>query len=77
MKIYSNCCKAVIVDEDSDICPACGEHAEIVKVCPECSGDRYVDYIDKHRIHPTIINPPLKREICNMCDGEGYVKIRI
>lgn len=76
-KIYSNCCKAEIKIEDSDICPACGEHSETVIICPECSGDRYVDYLDRSRIHPLTINPPLKTELCNMCDGEGYVRIKV
>jgi hypothetical protein len=28
MQKVSNCCGADIVDEDIDICPACGEHCE-------------------------------------------------
>ena len=28
--LISNCCGEPIIDDDYDICPACGEHCEIV-----------------------------------------------
>lgn len=72
---FSDCCKEPILIEDSDICPKCNEHCTPQIICPECNGDGRVDYLDKYRIHSLTINPPYINKVCELCKGDGYVRV--
>lgn len=70
MKLLSNCCNE-IMEYNTDICPNCGEHCEVIEdnTCPDCngSGDQLAGYQ-----HPQRIDPAYER--CTTCNGTGKVE---
>ena len=76
MDLYSNCCKAKVID-DSDLCSKCGEHCELMEVCPECKGDGLIMVLDHDKVNSRTISPPYKEIECDICGGIGYLPAAI
>lgn len=41
--IISNCCGKEVKETETDICPKCKEHCELIEVCDECGGEGVIE----------------------------------